>query len=78
MRRPLIAIACALLLGGYMNTAAGFIGNSLGVPLRKKVVRSKKEPNILITTDATTCQVSKNRWEEAESAGRSCACGPAP
>jgi hypothetical protein len=65
MRAVLIA-ATAFALTGCASFVAGFVGESLGIPLENKVVASKVEPNLLIATDQTSCQVSRGRWEKVK------------
>jgi hypothetical protein len=64
-------LAIPFLFAGCANALAGFVGESVGIPLEEKVVASKVEPNLLIATDQTSCQVSKGRWEKAEVGERS-------
>ena len=66
MWRSVLVVATSVCLSGWITTIAGMAGDSLGVPLREKIVSSKMEPNILIAADATSCEVTKQRWERAE------------
>ena len=66
MKRAMSVVALSVLLAGCVNTVAGIIGESVGVPLGDKVVSSKVEPNVLVAMDGASCTVSKERWEKAE------------
>ena len=65
MMRVMVLVA-ALLFTGCASTAVGFLGESVGVTLQRKVVAAKIEPTTLIATDGTSCEVSKGQWEKAE------------
>ena len=66
MRRAFVLLAASAVLAGCVNTLAGVVGESVGVPMGDKIVSSKVEPNVLVATDGASCTVSKNRWEKAE------------
>ena len=66
MKRAICVLALSSLLAGCVNTIAGIVGESVGVPLGDKVVSSKVEPNVLVAMDGTSCMVSTERWEKAE------------
>lgn len=66
MRRIFVLLAASAVLTGCVNTLAGIVGESVGVPMADRIVSSKVEPNILVATDGASCTVSKNRWEKAE------------
>lgn len=65
MRHIIGVLAASVLLTGCVNTLAGVVGESVGVPLGDKVVSSKVEPNVLVAMDGASCTVSKERWEKA-------------
>ena len=62
-RRRLVLLALLPLAG---CSGAGFVANSLGLPVQHKVVMSKREPNELIAVDGTTCVVSRGRFDDTE------------
>ena len=66
MRRILALLTVSVLLTGCVNTLAGIVGESVGVPLGDRIVSSKVEPNVLIAMDGASCTVSKERWEKAK------------
>jgi len=66
MKRLVAVLALSVLLAGCVNTVAGIIGESVGVPLGDKVVSSKVEPNVLVAMDGTSCTVSTERWGKVE------------
>lgn len=66
MRRIVVLMLASFFLCGCVNTLAGIVGESVGVPLGDKIVSSKVEPNVLLATDGASCTVSKSRWEKAE------------
>jgi hypothetical protein len=58
-------LTISFLFAGCANALAEFVGESVGIPLEEKVVASKVEPNVLIATDLTSCEVSKGHWKKA-------------
>lgn len=66
MRRIVVLLAASAILCGCVNTIAGVVGESVGVPMGDRIISSKVEPNVLLAADGASCTVSKNRWEKAE------------
>ena len=66
MRRSALVMLISAILCGCGSFLAEMVGESVGVPLREKVVREKVEPNLLVAMDGTTCEVAVDRWNKAK------------
>ena len=66
------ALAGLVALAGC-SAVPGFVANTLGLPVREKVVMSKLENRELLAVDHTTCMVSRGRYDDVE-IGESVAC----
>jgi hypothetical protein len=66
-RRAAIALlACLAVSFSGCGFVAQMAGESVGIPLERKIIFAKSEPNVLIAEDSSTCTVTKGQWEKAE------------
>lgn len=62
--RTLPMLLCVLCLGGCLGTLAAPGPDQGREGLRRKIVASKQEPNLLHAFDGTTCVTTAERWQK--------------
>jgi hypothetical protein len=65
-RAGITLVACLALSFTGCGFAAQMAGQSVGIPLERKIIFAKSEPNVLIAEDSSTCTVTKGQWEKAK------------
>lgn len=64
MRRSVVAIG-AMMLFPLLACSGLNPRTREGTVVETKIIRNKREPNLLIAMDGTECVVSRLRWEKA-------------
>lgn len=65
-RVAIVIIACLAVSFTGCGFVAQVAGESVGIPLERKIIFAKSEPNVLIAEDSSTCTVTKGQWAKAE------------
>lgn len=65
-RTSLCGLAVMVLLVSACSTLSRGRGESGRTQVEYRVIRAKREPNLLISTDGSECTVSRSRWDKAK------------